>query len=65
MVTELGNKYDFDIEVVKNPQAHTIGLPSQPIFPAMEIDDELFFQDRITSLSELEAELKRRGAPTR
>lgn len=63
MVTELNRKYQFDLESIKKPEAHNLGRTTLPKFPAMEIDDELFFEDRITSVEELEAELIRRGAP--
>jgi hypothetical protein len=63
VVTELQKSYKFDLEVIRKPEAGKLGRISLPKFPAMEIDDELFFEDRVTSLEELEKELIRRNAP--
>jgi hypothetical protein len=59
---ELSRKYRFDVEIIKKPEADKLNRPALPKFPAMEIDDELFFEDRITTVDELERELQRRGA---
>ncbi|MEJ2182872.1 MAG: hypothetical protein P8Y66_05070 [Nitrospirota bacterium] len=63
MVAELGKSYAFDVEIIRKPEAGRLGRPSLPKFPAMEIDDELFFEDGGTSVKELERELIRRNAP--
>ena len=55
--------YRFDIEIIKKPEADKLGRASLPRFPAMEIDGELFFEDRVTTVEELEKELIRRNAP--
>lgn len=65
MVTELHRRYDFDVETVKKPESHLLDRPSLPRFPALEIDETLIFEDRITTIDELEGELVRRGAPSR
>jgi len=62
VVTELQGKYRFDVEIIKKPEAGSLGRPSLPKFPAMEINDELFFEDRVTTVEELERELQCRGA---
>lgn len=63
MVTELRKSYRFDLEIIKKPEAEKLKRTSLPKFPAMEIDDELFFEDRVTTVEELQAELVRRKAP--
>lgn len=63
MVTELSRSYKFDVHVVKRPEAGKLNRASLPKFPAMEIDDDLFFEDRVTTVEELEGELIRRNAP--
>ena len=63
MVTELQRSYKFDLEIIRKPEAGKLNRASLPKFPAMEIDDELFFQDNVTTIEELEKELIRRNAP--
>lgn len=63
MVAELRKSYRFDLEVIKKTEAGKLNRASLPKFPAMEIDDELFFEDRVTTVEELEKELTRRNAP--
>ena len=62
MVTDLKKKYQFDVEIIKKPESQLLGREELPKFPAMEIDDELFFEDNITTAHGLEQELVRRGA---
>ena len=63
MVTELQKSYKFDLEIIRKPEAGKLNRASLPKFPAMEIDDELFFQDNVTTIEGLEKELIRRNAP--
>ena len=63
MVAELGKSYEFDVEVIKKSEAARLNRSTLPVFPAMEIDDELFSQDRVITVQELEEELRRRNAP--
>lgn len=62
MVTELSKSYKLDLEVIKKQEAGKLNRTTLPKFPAMEIDDELFFEDRVITVEELEAELIRRNA---
>lgn len=63
MVAELRKSYQFDLEVIKKPEAEKLGHATLPKFPAMEIDGELFLEDNVTTMDELEKELVRRNAP--
>ena len=63
MVAELRKSYKFDLEVIKKPEAERLGRATLPKFPAMEIDDVLFFEDNVTTVEELEKELVRSNAP--
>jgi hypothetical protein len=62
VVAELRKSYKFDVDVIRKPEAGKLNRASLPKFPAMEIDDELFFEDRVTTVEELEKELLRRNA---
>ena len=62
MVAELKQRYQFDVEVVKKPEVALLKRILLPRFPAMEIDDELFFEDNTCTIEELEQELLRRNA---
>ena len=61
MVTELGKKYQFEVELIKKSEAGNLGRAALPKFPAMEIDDELIFEDNIITAEKLE-ELAQTGA---
>ena len=63
MVTELGKKYHFTVEIIKKSQADKLGRAALPKFPAMEIDDELIFEDNIITADKLEGQLIKRNAP--
>ena len=57
MVTELSKKYQFTVEVIKKTEADKLGRSALPKFPAMEIDDELIFEDNIITADKLEGQL--------
>ena len=57
MVTELKKTKAFEIEVVSKTKEEKEGDSTLPLFPAGEIDGELFFEDRILTREELENKL--------
>ena len=61
MVAELRKSYQFDLEIIKKPEVHKLNRAFLPKFPAMEIDDTLFFEDSVTTGEELDKELARRN----
>ncbi len=60
VVTELKDKYDFEIEVIRKPDVSLIKRLSMPKFPAVEIDNEIVAEDRVITKEELAEEIIQR-----
>ena len=61
MVTELKNKYAFDVEIVKKTSFGLLQLASLPKFPSIEIDGQIVFEGCNITLEQLEAAIKQRS----
>jgi hypothetical protein len=63
VVTELGTKYAFDVEIVKKTSFGLMQRMGLPKFPAIEIDGTVVFEGRDITAEELEREIAKRAAP--
>ena len=60
MVTELRQKYAFDVEIVKKTSFGLMQRISLPKFPAIEIDGTVVFEGCDITSEQLEAAIKQR-----
>jgi len=60
VVTELKQKFTFDVEIVKKTSFGLLQRVSLPKFPAIEIDGTVVFEGRDITPEELEAAFKQR-----
>ena len=63
MVTELKNKFAFDVEIVKKTSFGLMQRMALPKFPAIEIDGTVVFEGRDITAEELEREIAKRASP--
>ena len=62
MVTELKNKFAFEVEIVKKTSFGLLQRVSLPKFPAIEIDGQVVFEGCDITTEQLEAAIKQRHA---
>jgi hypothetical protein len=60
VVTELKNKYGFDVEIVKKSSFGLMQRMSLPKFPAIEIDGQVVFEGCDITQEQLEAAIIQR-----
>jgi len=60
VVTELKQKYAFDVEIVKKTSFGLMQRISLPKFPAIEIDGQVVFEGCDITSEQLEAAIKQR-----
>jgi hypothetical protein len=62
VVTELKQKYGFDVEIVKKTSFGLMQRMSLPKFPAIEIDGQVVFEGCDVTQEQLETAIKKRQA---
>jgi len=57
VVTELSNKYNFDVVIVKKSEMPFMSRRALNIFPAVAINDTIVFKGQDVSFEELKSEI--------